>query len=60
MEAERSPDTTRGPGEPWPWKQWAKVAAVAIALLVISQALWTWQTWPVRELLQPPAETGTR
>ncbi|MGV3572031.1 MAG: hypothetical protein ACO1PB_15655 [Ramlibacter sp.] len=27
----------------------------AAALLVLSETLWLWQTWPVRELLQPPA-----
>jgi fatty acid desaturase len=59
MEAE-SPDTTQGRGAPSPWKQWAQVAACAVVLLVISQALWIWQTWPVRELLQPPASAGTR
>jgi hypothetical protein len=59
MEAE-SPDSTPRQGEPRPWKQWARVAALAVVLLVISQALWIWQTWPVRELLQPPPVTGTR
>jgi hypothetical protein len=34
------------------WKEWVLVAACALALLVLSQALWLWQTWPVRELLQ--------
>jgi hypothetical protein len=29
------------------------VAAVAAALLILSEALWLWQTWPVRDLLQP-------
>jgi HAMP domain-containing protein len=35
------------------WRPWLRVAAVAAALLVLSEALWFWQTWPVRELLQP-------
>lgn len=59
MEAE-SPDTTRERGASWPWKQWAQVAAWAVVLLLVSQALWVWETWPVRELLQPAASTGKR
>lgn len=31
---------------------WLLVGAGALALLALSQALWLWQTWPVRELLQ--------
>jgi hypothetical protein len=34
------------------WKDWLLVVACALGLLVLSQALWLWQTWPVRELLQ--------
>jgi hypothetical protein len=37
------------------WRQWLKLLGAACALLVLSQALWMWQTWPVRELLQPAA-----
>lgn len=37
------------------WRPWARVAALAALLLVLSEALWLWQTWPVRELLQPQA-----
>jgi hypothetical protein len=62
MEAE-SPGTTAAPGRAAAWKQWAQVAALAVVLLVISEAVWMWQTWPVRELLQPaPAvpSTGAR
>lgn len=40
-----------GPG----WRPWLRVALAVLALLVASEALWLWQTWPVRELLQPPA-----
>jgi hypothetical protein len=36
----------------WPWLQ---VAAIALLLLLLSEALWLWQTWPVRELLQAAA-----
>jgi hypothetical protein len=35
------------------WGAWLRVAAVAVGLLMLSEALWLWQTWPVRELLQP-------
>lgn len=35
------------------WRDWLRVAAAALALLTLSEALWLWQTWPVRELLQP-------
>ena len=37
------------------WRQWLRLLAAAGALLVLSEALWVWQTWPVRELLQPAA-----
>lgn len=33
------------------WRQWLQVGALAVALLLISETLWLWQTWPVRELL---------
>lgn len=32
-----------------------QVVGLAVALLAISEAVWLWQTWPVRELLQPAA-----
>ena len=32
-----------------------RLALAVAALLVLSEMLWLWQTWPVRELLQPPA-----
>ena len=41
--------------KPGAWRDWANVAIVAALLLLLSQALWLWQTWPVRELLDPPA-----
>ena len=31
------------------------MVGVAAALLVVSEVVWVWQTWPVRELLQQPA-----
>lgn len=36
------------------WVRWLQLAAVAAALLLLSQVVWLWQTWPVRELLPPP------
>ncbi len=41
------------------WRQWLRFAAAALALLAVSEALWLWQTWPVRELLQPPPVRST-
>jgi hypothetical protein len=37
------------------WRPWLRVALAALALLALSEALWLWQTWPVRELLEPAA-----
>jgi hypothetical protein len=45
--------------QPARWRPWLQVAAAAAALLLASEALWLWQTWPVRELLQPAAATPT-
>ena len=36
------------------WRPWLRVAVAAGLLLLLSEALWLWQTWPVRELLQVP------
>jgi hypothetical protein len=45
------------------WRAWLKVVACAFLLLALSEALWVWQTWPVRELLQTapgsPRPAGT-
>jgi len=41
------------------WVAWLRVAAVAAVLLMLSEALWLWQTWPVRELLQPAGAQRT-
>jgi hypothetical protein len=35
------------------WRPWLRVVLAAGALLLLSEALWLWQTWPVRELLLP-------
>jgi hypothetical protein len=32
-------------------RKWLLVAAAAALLLAASQALWFWQSWPVRHLL---------
>jgi hypothetical protein len=37
------------------WRQWLQLFVAAGVLLALSEALWVWQTWPVRELLQAPA-----
>jgi hypothetical protein len=37
------------------WRQWLRLVVAAGVLLAVSEALWVWQTWPVRELLQAPA-----
>jgi hypothetical protein len=55
--------TSRQPQRPRAgWRQWLRWVVAAALLLALSQALWLWQTWPVRELLQspPPRSTGTR
>lgn len=35
------------------WRQWLTVVLAAVGLLAVSEALWLWQSWPVRQLLQP-------
>lgn len=44
------------------WRAWLQVAAIAGVLLALSEALWVWQSWPVRDLLQPAPTrpAGTR
>lgn len=42
------------------WRAWLRVLAVACVLLLLSEALWLWQSWPVRELLQPAPSTAAR
>jgi len=32
-----------------------RIAAGIVALLLLSETIWLWQTWPVRQLVQPPA-----
>jgi hypothetical protein len=38
--------------------RWAGVVLAALVLLGLSQALWWWETWPVRQLLDQPASRG--
>jgi hypothetical protein len=33
-----------------------RIAAGVVALLVLSEAIWLWQTWPVRQLVRPQAQ----
>ena len=30
-----------------------RLAAGVVALLLLSEAIWLWQTWPVRQLVRP-------
>lgn len=39
-------------------RRWSVFWLVALALLAASQAVWWWQTWPVRALLDSLAEDG--
>lgn len=49
--AQSTEDRSPAPG----WRQWLLFVAAALVLLAVSEALWLWQTWPVRELLHPAA-----
>jgi hypothetical protein len=37
-------------------RRWGAIAAAGMVVLLLSQGLWWWQTWPVRQLvdLSPP------
>ena len=56
--AGESPASTEAPPVRARWQAWLRLAGLAIALLVLSEALWLWQTWPVRELLEPSSPPG--
>ena len=43
-----------------PWRPWLGVAGAALLLLALSEAIWLWQTWPVRDLLQSAVPTPAR
>lgn len=53
-----TPGSTQERAKPARWKPWLQLVAAALLLLAVSQALWLWQTWPVRELLQPAASVA--
>ena len=54
--AAETAESTHAQATPARWKAWLQLAGAALVLLVVSEALWIWQTWPVRELLQPPTQ----
>lgn len=37
-----------------------RIAAGVVALLLLSETIWLWQTLPVRQLVQPPASASGR
>jgi len=49
-------ETTGSSGQPSALARWLRLLAAALVLLLLSETLWLWQTWPVRELLQPAAQ----
>jgi hypothetical protein len=54
------PGSTQGQSRPVGWRPWVSVVLAAAALLLLSEALWLWQTWPVRELLDPGSTYAPR
>jgi hypothetical protein len=52
MSPESPGSTQPSPARPG-WRQWLQLVAAALVLLALSEVLWIWQTWPVRQLLQP-------
>lgn len=56
------PGSTQAPPARAGWRQWLRLVLAALLLLAVSEALWVWQTWPVRELLQatPAQPRGAR
>lgn len=59
MAAETRESTPRRPAR-GAWRAWLAVAGAVLALLALSEAIWLWQTWPVRELLLPSAANNVR
>lgn len=49
----QSPGSTQPQPARAGWRQWLQLVAAALVLLALSELLWVWQTWPVRELLHP-------
>ena len=56
-ETPAAPDSQDTPARAAPW---LPLVAAAAVLLLLSEALWLWQTWPVRELLRPLLQVGAR
>ena len=54
MQQDASPDRPRGRIRRFV-ARWAGVVIAALVLLGLSQALWWWETWPVRQLLDQQA-----
>lgn len=40
-------------------RPWLRILMFALALLAASEAVWLWQTWPVRELLYAAPVAGS-
>lgn len=59
MSPESPESTSRPPAAPAGWRQWLRLLAAALVVLAVSEALWIWQTWPVRELLLPHSASAT-
>lgn len=57
MTTAESPETSRRVAPPSALARCLRIAAGVLVLLVLSEAVWLWQTWPVRELLQPARPT---
>jgi len=52
-----SPGTSQRQAPPSALARCLRIAAGIIALLALSEGIWLWQTWPVRELLHPVQAT---
>jgi hypothetical protein len=51
--AVRSGDTLQRQAPPSTLARCARLAAGVAVLLAVSEIIWLWQTWPLRELMQP-------
>lgn len=57
--AAETPGSLERRAQPTALGRWLRIAAGAALLLLLSEVLWLWQTWPVRDLLQAPAPATT-